>query len=293
MKNSDLMGRITKRVMDDLGNGQLPWEMPWFTTGGIPFNPVTGKSYRGINIFTLNMDRLEGGFSCNRWMTFKQIQAAGGRVTAGAKSSTVVFFKRLPVKPKDGEENEEERFFALLQYYRVFNIDQTTGLDHLRPKAIEIPEGEKNAAGERILEESGAKIIHGDPNRAYYDPTNDLINLPPATSFKTLEGRYSVAFHELTHWTGHKSRLDRNMGKPKGSEEYAFEELVAELGGAFLALHVGFEYNTNHSEYLKGYMGVMKDAPTALFRAAALAQNAVDLLLKTSFEKKEEAKEAA
>ena len=289
MKTNDLMEKITNQILEDMEKGNLFWETPWIKTGNFPKNAATRKAYRGVNVIWLTSVASRQGFSCNSWLTYQQAKTAGGNIKAGAKGVEVIFFKPLTVKEEKAEGDFEKKVIKYLKYFTVFNLDQTEGLDHLRPKSAEEKPFNKNEEAERILTQSGAKIVEENPDKAFYSPTLDYINLPPRHSFKTEEKFFSTSYHELTHWSGHPKRLNRKQSLVFGSVDYAFEELVAEIGGAFLAGHVGYEYDTQHAAYVQNWIKVLKDDTRAIFRAASLAQSAADFILGVKFEKKEEA----
>jgi antirestriction protein ArdC len=158
------------------------------------------------------------------------------------------------------------------------------GLDHLKPKVEPIEPFKAVAEAERILRDSGARIFHSHGDRAYFDRQGDFINLPVKESFESPEAYYGTSLHELTHWTGHESRLRREFGKRYGDQAYSFEELVAEMGAAFLCVSVGLSYATRHSNYIGDWIAVLKDHKRAIFTAAAKAQAAMDFILKTQVE---------
>ncbi len=280
---------ITGRILEDLEKGVAPWEKPWQVGRGLPMpmNASTKKHYRGINVFALWDEQAKKGFSSPAWVTFNQAKALRGTVKKGEKGTGVVFYKRLAKTHSlnlDDEVMLEEQTFWVLRTYTVFNLDQVEGLDHLKPK-IEISEPFKAIAeAERVLKESGARILHSAIDRAFYEPKGDLITLPLKESFKTPEAYYATALHELIHWTGHEARLNRQFGKRFGNQAYAFEELVAEMGAAFLCVSCGIPYDTQHASYIRDWMKILKDHKRAIFTAAAKAQAGMDFVLKTKIE---------
>ena len=225
------MEKITKQIVEDMEKGNLFWDTPWIKSGNFPRNAVSKKIYRGVNIIWLTTIANKKGFTSNLWMTYQQAKTAGGNIKTGAKGTEVIFFKPLTIKGQpDGlplgretdpaqvhnqsqdfvqgqkrlvkEEKEEGDFetkvIKYLRYFTVFNLDQTEGLENLRPKPVEEKPFNKNEEAERIIAQPGAKIVEENPNEAFFSPVLDYINLPPRNSFKTEESYYSTAFHELT-----------------------------------------------------------------------------------------------
>lgn len=276
---------ITNRILEDLGKGVTPWEKPWKQGRGLPLpvNASTGKHYRGINVFVL-WDQAQGkGYSSPSWVTFNQANALKGHVRKGEKGTGVVFYKRLSRTKSLNLEDEvllEEQSFWVLRTYTVFNLDQVDGLDHLKAKPETIEPFAAIEEAEGLLVDSGAEIHHAGIDKAFYDRLGDFITLPLRESFKSPEAYYGTALHELTHWTGHKDRLDREFGKRFGDQAYAFEELVAEMGAAFLCVSCGIPYDTQHASYIGDWMKILKDHKRAIFTAAAKAQAAMDFVLK-------------
>lgn len=295
-RSEEIAKDITARIIEGLKKGFTPWEKPWSTNHRRAFNGFTGKPYRGMNPIILEMEAEDKNYSLNCWMTFNQVRQQGGTVKKGEKATPVVFFKPIKTKQEDPEGNEETKIIRLLRFYFVFNIDQTEGLEKVRAK-YDKP-AEKNEItviedAERIIKETGAVIEFKDVDRAYYSPELDRITLPPRELFKTQERFYSVIYHELTHFTGHPSRLDRDLAHPFGSKEYAFEELIAELGGSFLCAHVGLPYNSQHTDYIGNWIQVLENDHRAIFKAASKAQKALDFITKVQFEAEAQGEDAA
>jgi len=280
---------ITGRILEDLEKGVTPWEKPWKAGRGLPLpmNASTQKHYRGINVFVLWDEQQRRGFSSPAWVTFNQAKALGGAVKRSEKGTGVVFYKRLAKTNSlnlDDQVMLEEQTFWVLRTYTVFNLDQVEGLDHLKPKVETVKPFAAIERAERLLKDSGAKILHSVIDRAFYEPIRDQITLPLKESFTSPEKYYETALHEICHWSGAKHRLDREFGKWFGDQAYAFEELVAEMGAAFLCVSCGIPYDTQHASYIGGWMKILKDNKRAIFTAAAKAQAAMDFVLKTQFE---------
>jgi antirestriction protein ArdC len=280
---------ITNRILADLEKGVGPCEKPWKEgrTIPMPVNASTKKRYRGINVFVLWNEQVKRGFSSPAWLTFNQAKAFKGTVKKGEKGTSVVFYKRL-AKTKslnlDDQVVLEEQTFWVLKAYTVFNLDQVEGLDDLKPKVEIIQPFQAIAEAEKVLRESGAKIVHAVSNEAFFNPEMDFINLPPKENFESPEAYYGIALHELTHWTGHETRLNRQFGKNFSDQARAVEELVAEMGASFLCAACGIPYTTRHSDYIGAWVKVLKDHQRAILTAAAKAQAAMDFVLKTDLE---------
>lgn len=284
MSNAAVYEKITNAIIASLESGNIPWIKPWKASNtvnyNVPHNVISKKSYRGINRLYLSCMM---NYTSNTWGTFKQWKSIGASVRKGEKGTEVVYFQPIVVKSAKNE-NEEDKVFPLLKTYYVFNADQVEG--YVAP-VVELSEEEKMANNQQVnafIESVGANIRHGG-DEAYFSPSLDYIQMPVVSSFISEDAYYGVLFHELTHWTGHKTRLDRlNLGK-FGSSEYAFEELVAELGSAFLSQNMSINSDQlRHAGYIQGWVKCLKEHKNAIFRAAALAQTAVDYLTSTKEE---------
>lgn len=279
----DLRADITARMIAALEKGDAPFIRPW-QDAFAPQNAVTGRRYNGANAFYLGLLAFDLGGD-PRWCTLQQAREKGWHVRKGEKGTSVFFWKFLE---KEDEEGEKKRF-PFATYFTVFHASQIEGIPEYAPAAREIPPVE---AAEKIILSSGANIRHGG-NRAYYTPATDIITLPPRSSFLDAGYYYGVALHELAHWTGHKSRLDRPIGGVKGSPEYAREELVAEMAATFLTAETGVPQSPEHFEQHAGYISLwielLKNDNNALFRAASEASKAANYLLRQKAEKEEAA----
>lgn len=264
------------------------WTAPWHrgTAGGPAINATTGRAYTGINTLLLGMASL--GRETNKWASFKQWKAKGAQVRKGEKGTMICFYSTMEKETGNVINGEPEvTNIPFLKVYSVFNADQVEGFED--PDAIK-PEDMPNEAqpldaAEAFVLASGA-IIHHQGGSAFYDRRADEITMPERARFMTMgdasatENYYSTLLHELTHWTGAKHRLDRVKGDRFGDPKYAFEELVAELGAAFLCRHLRISSapRLDHAQYLASWLKCLKEQPRALFRAAAHAQRAVDFL---------------
>lgn len=271
MAKPNLNKQITEQILLDLREGVPTWVKPWKSGTAsplIPHNATTGHTYRGINSLLLMGHPLGPG-----WLTYKQAQALGGNVRKGEKGQRIAFWKFFKEVNAAGEETNKK--FPMMRAYTVFNVNQCEGLDPAKVK--QAPEVYSDATIGQTMEL--ARVIHGG-DRAFFSPSHDLISLPSPEQFLKIEDYQGTALHELTHWTGHKNRLDRQGGARFGDKEYAFEELVAELGAAFLCARFGIEGKLQHSEYIASWIRLLEDHETAIISAASQAQKAVDYVLE-------------
>jgi antirestriction protein ArdC len=272
---------INQRIIELLEKGTVPWRKPWNAESNMPKNLVSKKEYRGVNIFLLNCMP----FGSPYWMTFKQAKEKGGYIRQGEKSTPVIFWKWLDKKSMEASDEESRNGkIPLLRYYSVFNIEQCEGIKAPEPED-QVHNFNPIGKAEEIIQVMPLvpDIRHGG-NKAYYSPTLDYIQLPFQNTFCSPEEYYSTCFHELAHSTGHEKRLGRkSILEPSffGSHEYSKEELVAEMGAAFLCGDCGIEQNTieNSAAYIQGWMKVLKDDKKLLVHAASQAQKAADYIL--------------
>jgi antirestriction protein ArdC len=285
--NRDLYSEITDRIVAELEEGQFPWVQPWNAEHtacaiGLPKNASTAKCYSGINILILWGAVIEHGFASQSWLTFKQAKALGGTVRKGEHGEVICYVDRFI--PKDAERNaaengEEIASIPFLKRYRVFNADQCDGLpDDIVKVAAPLPEREVIPRAENLAKATGASMrIGGD--RAFYSPSLDYVQVPPQPAFADQINYYRTLFHELGHWTGHSSRLDRDQSGRRKTSSYAREELVAELTAAFTCASLDIVPTVRHCDYLGTWLEVLKDDKRAIFRAASQASKAADYLL--------------
>ena len=279
MDKKDIYQEITNQIISDLEKGLPVWEKPWEKGFmGFPENAFSKSFYSGVNTLILWLRQSTTGFETSQWMTFLQVKKLGGKVKKGEKATRIVFYKKLMITD---EESEEEKTIPLLKTHAVFNLSQTEGLGHLIKKfsSKEKPLFQDVKKAEELIKKSEADIAFAPIDRACYQPVDDKILMPKKEQFKTQEGFYSTMFHELSHWTGHKSRLNRKKGNKKGSKDYAFEELIAEISASFICCHLGFEYSTQHSAYVKDWLKVLKEDKKAIFKASSQAQKATEFIL--------------
>ena len=274
---------INNRIMELLAQGTVPWRKTWNSAGGNgPMNLISKKEYRGVNVFLLACMP----YGSQYWMTFKQVQDKGGHVIKGSKSTPVIFWKwldRTGIEVSDGEVSRNGKI-PLLRYYSVFNLEQTEGIE-APPVTETISTFTPIERAEQIIKDMPLRPeIHHGGNKASYSPMLDYVKLPVPEDFQSPEEYYSTAFHELSHSTGHASRLGRKGVTETsyfGSHEYSKEELIAEMGASFLCGITGIENKTieNSAAYLQGWLKVLKSDKTLLIHAAAQAQKASDFIL--------------
>jgi antirestriction protein ArdC len=287
----DVYERITSRIVSELEQGVRPWLKPWNAehaagriTRPLRFN---GQPYQGINVLMLWGESVAKGYAAPIWLTFKQACELGAHVRKGEHGSLVVYADRIRRKEKDEVTGEEaEREIPFLKGYTVFNVEQVEGLPaHFY--AVAEPRLDPVQRIERVesfFAATRADIRHGG-NMAYYSATDDHVQMPPFESFRDAESYYATLAHEITHWTKHGKRLDRDFGRKrqgvvKRDEGYAIEELVAELGAAFLSADLDLtpEPREDHAAYIASWLKVLKNDKRAIFTAASHAQRAADYL---------------
>ena len=273
----DIYQQVTDKIIAALETGVGPWIKPWDDSKvafGLHRNGSSERSYRGINVLLLNLVAFEKGYTDPRWVTFQDVQRLGGRIKKGEKHTKVVFWKILEIEKED---QEKQKVIPLVRVHRVFNVEQC---EHLNIQKLSPATDETiattNQSAESIL--TLPTIRYGGTKAAFY-PTQDFIQIPPKNSFESLEHYYATAFHEVTHWTGHDARLQRTFGKRFGDKDYAFEELVAEIGSAFLGGATGLPFNEmRHPEYIQEWIKVLKEDKRAVFNACRLSQAATDFI---------------
>jgi antirestriction protein ArdC len=281
--SSDLYREITDRIIAALEAGTPPWVQPWSSgVDTLPMNASSKRSYRGVNVVLLALEAQTHGYALNRWLTYRQASELGGQVRRGESGTTVVFWKlrRLGVTadsyPDVNEPDLHERVIPLLRAFTVFNVAQVDGLP-AELAAVSPAMWEPEARAEELLLMSAATIRHGGA-QAYYHSGTDEIHLPPRQAFSTGDPYYATALHELTHWTSHSSRCNRQLGKRFGDDAYALEELIAEMGSAFLCAHCRIDGHLQHATYVDHWLRVLRADKRAIFMAATKAQQAADYL---------------
>jgi len=288
---ASLYDEVTGRIVAELEAGRFPWAQPWGrpngegagTGPGLPRNAVSGRPYSGINILILWGAVIERRFPSQGWLTFKQARDAGGCVRKGEHGRTVVYADRFTPeaeKEKARETGEDAKAIAFLKRFTVFNLAQIDGLDPttLAADPVPLPQREIVPVAEALILASGVDFRIGGEH-AYYSPGEDYVQVPPQPAFFEQINYYRTALHELTHATGHASRLGRDLSHGFGSKGYAREELVAELGSAFLCASLSIAPTVRHADYLGSWLAVLREDNRAIFRAASQASKAADWLL--------------
>jgi len=284
----DIYERITTRIVESLEAGVRPWLKPWNAehAAGKITRPLrhNGQPYSGINVFMLWMEAEARGYTAPIWMTFRQAKELGAHVRKGEKGAQVVYANTITKTERDAETgDEEERTIPFMKGYTVFNVEQIEELPaHYYAKAAEptLEPDERIAEVEVFLDATGATVAHGG-NQAFYMPSEDRIQMPPFEFFQDRESYYATRLHETVHWTKHASRLNRSFGRKRwGDEGYAMEELVAEIGSAFLSADLGItpEVRDDHAAYIASWLNVLKNDKRAIFTASGHAQRAATYL---------------
>jgi antirestriction protein ArdC len=285
-ETQDVYSRVTNKIIADLERGNLTWLQPWQT--GHKAGPVSrplragGKAYRGVNVLMLWAAAMEKGYNCPLWLTYKQAQELGAQVRKGEKGSLVVYTNTITKTETDDKGAGVEIEIPFMKGYTVFNAEQIDGLPgHYYASATPLnADIEPLDAVERFFAHTKITIQHGG-NRAFYSPDRDMVQMPELKALRDGESYYATLAHEATHATRHESRLNRDLGRKRFADAgYAMEELVAEIGAAFLCADLGItpETREDHAAYIASWLKVLKDDRRAIFPAASHAQKAADYL---------------
>lgn len=275
---SKIYENVTNRIIERIEAGNMSsWLKSWSAQGsGAPVNPVTGTEYSGINYLLLSL----AGYDNQNWLTYKQAQKLGANVRKGEKSTMIIFYKKLNFKEQGENGAEIEKAIPMLRGYLVFNASQ---IDNLPAKyQLQAPARPRQVSNLfELAVNAGLKVEQGG-SKAFYSPVHDMIKLPQIEAFIDNESFEATLLHEMTHLTGHKTRLDRFKKFDRfGSESYAFEELIAELGSAFACAKLGIESTgLQHAEYINSWLKVLKKDKQAIFKAATEAQKACNWLIE-------------
>lgn len=268
VKKANIYEQITERICGMLEQGVAPWTKTWKVNRGMPRNLVSKREYRGINTFLLHAMQYESAV----WLTYKQAHEAGANVRKGEKACQVVFWKQCAIEDRETGETVKIPF---IRFYHVFNVAQLDGL-----KETPTVELQHTPAAQIVAGYANAPQIKHGMAAAFYDPNADTVGMPDQARFNSEADYFGTLFHELTHSTGSKSRLDRLTSTSYGTEEYSKEELVAEMGSAFLCGAAGLERHLeNSAAYLAGWLKALKSDPKLIVQAAAQAQKASDRIL--------------
>jgi antirestriction protein ArdC len=282
-----LYEEITSGIIADLEAGRLPWVQPWGSSAvraplAMPRNAATGRGYSGVNVLILWGAVVARGFSCQAWLTFRQALSLGSSVRKGERGTAVVYADRFvpgDERRRAREAGEDARAVPFLKRFTVFSVDQCEGLpDGLASTPPPVPEGLILPEVEALVRASGADVRLGG-DRAFYAPAPDYVQVPrPEAFFRPIDW-HRTALHELGHWSGHATRLGRDLSGAFGSERYAREELVAEMTAAFACATLGIVPTVRHADYIGSWLEVLRADDRAVVRAASAASRAADYLL--------------
>jgi antirestriction protein ArdC len=281
MKASDLFEQVTADLVTAIEAGASNWRMPWqrLATGGVP-RSVDGRSYRGWNALVLAMTAADRGSSSSMWATYRAWQRHDGQVRRGERGTQVVLWKPIDRRADDGSADEVEHGRGLFaRTFTVFAAEQVDGADILRTTPDPVDEPTRLESAESYFHRVAASVAHGG-DLACYVPSADVIRLPELARFERAADYYSTSAHEHVHWTGHRSRLDRDLSGRFGDRAYGAEELIAELGAAFWCAQFQLEQATraDHAAYLGDWLAILRQDARALVAACGHAQRALDYL---------------
>jgi antirestriction protein ArdC len=272
---------VTASIVQQLEQGVRPWTKAWKEgkTVRTPGNAATGRPYSGMNILLLWFEALEKGYASHGWMTFKQANDLGARVRKGEKSCTVVYTSFKPRDVDDGQGGTTSKMMPMLKAYSVFNLAQLENLPAAYTVEPEkLPEDVKLQAVRDLVARSGIKVRYGAP-KPLYSPSQDRVEMPNFSNFRSTDDFVSTLGHELIHATGHEDRLARVFTPRIFKDAYATEELVAELGSAFICAALGYSYEEAQSPaYIESWLKVLKQDSRAIFSIASYASQAADWL---------------
>lgn len=281
--SAKLYDEITNKIVAMLETGVKPWQKPW-QNNGVTSRPLrsTGDAYQGVNTITLWMASAVNGYSSPYWFGFNTAKKLGASVRKGEKAEHIVFYNRFVKKDTDASGNVTEKVIPLLKSFAVFNGDQIDNLpeQYFRSNKESINSDIRSSELDKFFADTGMDLRHGG-NSAFYNPNSDHIQMPEFEHFKNAESYYGTLAHEAVHWTKDKNRLDRDFGAKRwGDSGYAMEELVAELGSAFLSADMGISpvVRDDHADYLASWLKVLKSDNRAIFTASSYASKAVDFL---------------
>lgn len=282
----NLYEQITARIIAELEAGRIPWVQPWSVARaglGMPHNAASNRHYSGINILTLWNAVIERGFRTHAFLTFRQANALGGSVRKGEHGTPVVYAHRfIPGEERrraEVEGREASGGIPFLKHFTVFSVDQCDGLpDHIAEPPPRVPEGLILPQAEALIVATGADFRVGGAS-AFYSPSHDYVQVPRPDDFHDPVNWHRTAFHELGHWVGGTSRLDRDQTGIFGSVAYGREELVAEMTGAFVCASLGIAPTVRHADYIGSWLEIIREDSRAIVRAASAASKAADYLL--------------
>lgn len=282
----NLYQQITDRIIAELEVGRVPWVQPWgaaHAAVGMPHNAASNRRYSGINILTLWNAVVERGFRTHAFLTFRQAIALGGSVRRGERGIGIIYTRRLVPREErrraDFEGREPSGGIPFLKWFTVFSVDQCDGLPpHIAEPLPPIPEGLILPQVEELITATGADFRIGGPS-AYYSPSHDYVQVPRPDAFPDPINWHRTACHELTHWSGGRARLNRDQTGFFGSTAYGKEELIAEMGAAFVCAALGITPTVRHADYIGSWLEIIREDSRAILRAASAASKAADYLL--------------
>lgn len=284
----DINQIITDKIINLLERGTFKTGARWTGSNatGLPVNAKSGEQYHGINVLVLWAEMADKSYASSQWLTYKQAADMGANVRKGEKSVMCVYYRTVGSKRDESKADEEQETYFLAKPFWLFNVAQIDGLPVDLATAINAEPCKSfkpHQEAEQLLVNSKASINYGFDS-AYYSPSVDKICLPARERFTSESNFYATALHELSHWTGSETRLNRSFGKRFGDDAYAFEELVAELGAAFTVGQLGMIDATveAHADYVESWIKVLKNDKSAIFKAASLASRASDFIMSQS-----------
>lgn len=275
MAKFDIYSVITDRIIEQLEKGVIPWEKPWTGTQSGAISGATGKAYSILNQMLLGKP--------GEYYTYNQVLAKGGHVRKGEKAQIVVFWKQVKVTEQDEAGQQPEKIIPILKYYSVFHADQCEGITAEQRPVKEIAHPVADDIITAYSQRERLEICHQRGDEAYYSPSRDCVVLPLREQFNSVSEYYSTTFHELTHSTGHSSRLNRLKATAHfGNDDYGQEELIAEIGAAALLNYAGLETKKslrNNAAYIGSWLNALKNDKRMIIQASGAASKAVDLII--------------
>ena len=273
---TEIKESVTKSIIESLESNNTLWSKTWIPS--LPASYATGKTYSGINFVILSIRGMNKGYKSNKWITYKECQKQGGNINKGEHGSMITHYNFYDKENKDTGEIEK---IPVLEHYTVFNLQQTSLYQEVEVK--ELDDSLVNQDIEDIIKNSPCPILEAMQDRACYSSSLDRISMPLKKQFKTLHGYYSTILHEMSHSTGHVSRLDRKLGNKFGSESYSIEELIAEISTMYLLAKYGIdnkEIINNNNAYIKSWLRSLKNDSNFIFKASKEASKAFEYLDK-------------
>lgn len=284
---ASLYAEITDKIITELEAGRLPWVQPWGTAGAraplaMPQNASTERRYSGINVLILWGAVIEHGFTGQSWLTFRQALGLGGNVRMGERGTTVVYADRFTPdgeRRRAAETGETPGAIPFLKRFTVFNTDQCDGLpDGIATIGPPPPAGMIEPRVEALIRATGIEFRIGGA-QAFYSPTLDFVQVPPPQAYFEPINWHRTALHEISHASGHSTRLDRDLSGSFGSKKYSFEEIIAEIAAAYLCASLGITPTVRHADYIGGWLEILREDDRAIVRAASAASKAADYIL--------------